>query len=105
MYEPYLIQFFLGTSILRIPYINTVQVRLNHNYPNLGSLKSVNAHSGKLVPKYTRGPLAVDPPLTYSKLLGEPIYKEVQRNVWYFVIKIVLTYCEKKLFQCSRKNF
>ena len=23
---------------------------------------------------------------------------------WYFVIKIVLTYCEKKMFQCLRKN-
>ena len=24
---------------------------------------------------------------------------------WYFVTKIVLTYCEKKMFYCSRKTF
>ena len=26
-------------------------------------------------------------------------------KIWYFVTKIVLTYCEKKLFQWSRKTF
>ena len=31
--------------------------------------------------------------------------KKVKSIVWYFVIKIVLTYCEKKILEWSRKTF
>ena len=32
-------------------------------------------------------------------------FVELTQNYWYFVTKIVLTYCEKKLFYWSRKTF
>ena len=41
----------------------------------------------------------------YQVDANSDVKKRLQSNKWYFVTKIVLTYCEKKLFKWSRKTF
>ena len=56
--------------------------------------------------------LAADHPFYYDEIQVSPTYSTQQKCIdfgrnqkWYFVTKIVLTYCEKKMFKRSRNTF